>query len=350
MFYRQLHGMRGLASLMVFFAHITAGYSLHINNFLGMYNDPNSIQFIITNIGTYGVEVFFFLSGFVIYKASKAEPEKVFFKRRFFRIYPVFILFTIIFLVLNVLTNSKPELNNIQVIFLNITFLNLFFNSPALTPNSWSLTYEVIYYFCTFYIVSSYTPIRMMTIKKTLAIIIFIWMVACFPVTLYFILGGVVSRYIFYIEIYLAKLGTFTINSIFLILLLCLIIIISQGETMEWSTALGSLRSTIISPLLLTACICLTFSRRLYVTKFLESKIMLFFGTISYTLYLLHPYVYKIIQIITIKIIYYDINIYALFWSFMVACTLVTIAISKVIYKYFECPIYSTFCSKSLFK
>ncbi|HGY7939920.1 TPA: acyltransferase, partial [Escherichia coli] len=100
---------------------------------------------------------------------------------------------------------------------------------------------------------------------------------------------------------------------------------------MEWSTALGSLRSTIISPLLLTACICLTFSRRLYVTKFLESKIMLFFGTISYTLYLLHPYVYKIIQIITIKIIYYDINIYALFWSFMVACTLVTIAISKVI-------------------
>lgn len=27
----------------------------------------------------------------------------------------------------------------------------------------------------------------------------------------------------------------------------------------------------------------------------------------------------------------------------MVACTLVTIAISKVIYKYFECPIYSTF-------
>ncbi len=77
---------------------------------------------------------------------------------------------------------------------------------------------------------------------------------------------------------------------------------------------------------------------------------MLFFGTISYTLYLLHPYVYKIIQIITIKIIYYDINIYALFWSFMVACTLVTIAISKVIYKYFECPIYSTFCSKSLFK
>lgn len=54
-----------------------------------MYNDPNSIQFIITNIGTYGVEVFFFLSGFVIYKASKAEPEKVFLKGDFLE----FILF-----------------------------------------------------------------------------------------------------------------------------------------------------------------------------------------------------------------------------------------------------------------
>lgn len=154
MFYKQLHGLRGLASLMVFFAHITAGYNLHVNSVLGTHTTQGSLQYYITNIGTFGVEIFFFLSGFVILKSSIKENEKAFFTRRAFRIYPIFLLFSLLFIIGNIITNSNPELNNIKSILLALSFTNIFFNSSQLTPNAWSVVYEVWYYFGIYYIVS----------------------------------------------------------------------------------------------------------------------------------------------------------------------------------------------------
>ncbi|EPS2043249.1 TPA: acyltransferase family protein [Citrobacter braakii] len=350
MFYKQLHGLRGLASLMVFFAHITAGYNLHVNNIWGSYNEPGTIQYSITNIGTYGVEVFFFLSGFVIYKSSKSELEHVFFVRRFFRVYPVFFIFTCLFMALNYFTNTKPELNNFSVIFLNLTFLNLFFDTPALTPNAWSITYEVIYYFCTFYITSNVLKNSKLNFKKIIAISIGIWMLYNHPITIYYILGVVVSIYIEKIIKWVNKINRLLTNVIFMIFLAMLVYYISDGAQIEWSGSSHFIINGLLQPMLLTIVICLTFAKSLVFNRFLESRVMMYCGTISYTLYLLHPYIYKIFQTVAIKLSSIGIIPAVLFYVFIALCLAVTLAISGLINKYYEVPIYDRFAKKKLYR
>src|SRR5919199_998810 len=79
-----LDGLRGVACLMVFFYH--SAVNLHI--------------FDITVYGSVGVHIFFVLSGYLLYKQfiKKLVKENVFpsfykfYMRRFFRIYPPYII------------------------------------------------------------------------------------------------------------------------------------------------------------------------------------------------------------------------------------------------------------------
>ena len=57
------HGLRGIASMMVFFAHLLGGTAEHIYSGRADY-----VAFVERpwNFGVYGVELFFVISGFVI--------------------------------------------------------------------------------------------------------------------------------------------------------------------------------------------------------------------------------------------------------------------------------------------
>src|SRR3546814_16593896 len=41
---------------------------------------------------------------------------------------------------------AYPDLNNWPTILAGVTFTNLFWHTEQLTPNAWSLTFEVIFY------------------------------------------------------------------------------------------------------------------------------------------------------------------------------------------------------------
>src|SRR3546814_12014022 len=66
--------------------------------------------------------------------------------RRFLRLYPLFLTLTLLFVLLNAVTNAYPDLNNWPTILAGVTFTNLFWHTEQLTPNAWSLTFEVIFY------------------------------------------------------------------------------------------------------------------------------------------------------------------------------------------------------------
>ncbi|MCE9777934.1 acyltransferase family protein, partial [Shewanella algae] len=235
MFYKQLHGLRGLASFMVFFAHITAGYNLHVNNVIGNHTTQGTLQYYITNIGTFGVEIFFFLSGFVILKSSIKENEKTFFTRRLFRIYPVFLLFSLLFIVGSFITN--PESINIKSIMLALSFTNIFFDYPQLTPNAWSVVYEVWYYFGIYYITSLFIKKERLRIIHLLAITVMLWFVVTKPITIYFLLGAFLGFNTEKIEKLLKTIKPISISTltcILLILISYLIAINTEFGSQGW--------------------------------------------------------------------------------------------------------------------
>lgn len=91
-----LDGLRGIAILMVMFGH-------------GAYSFPDSFQPMLTFIGNggLGVQIFFVLSGYLIYSLSVREIQKTgefswrqFYLRRAFRILPLYYTYLIVLLVL----------------------------------------------------------------------------------------------------------------------------------------------------------------------------------------------------------------------------------------------------------
>ena len=100
-----LDHVRGIAVLMVFLLHclgIGFGYdNLKWSGWLLDYNaDPAFLAFLPLSWGWAGVAVFFAVSGFCIhlsYERSSNKSNEVFFLRRFFRIYPPYLVALLIF-------------------------------------------------------------------------------------------------------------------------------------------------------------------------------------------------------------------------------------------------------------
>src|SRR3546814_5038332 len=80
------HGLRGIAALMVFSAHLLGGSAEHV------YQDHSAyVQFVLRpwQFGVYGVYLFFTISGFVILPSVLRYSTGQFALRRFLRLYPL---------------------------------------------------------------------------------------------------------------------------------------------------------------------------------------------------------------------------------------------------------------------
>ena len=148
--WHSMEGMRGVAVLLVFLVHyhviiieprLQPGLSFHLST-------------ILWGIGHAGVDLFFVLSGYLIYGVVIRQPVQFtsFFVRRARRLYPVFL---VVFGLYFTLSFVFPEENKIppgsladMILFLvqNLLFLPGLFDIPALITVAWSLSYEVFYY------------------------------------------------------------------------------------------------------------------------------------------------------------------------------------------------------------
>jgi exopolysaccharide production protein ExoZ len=147
--YIAMEGLRGVAILMVFVCHYDVLIVQH-------FNVPPSVAFfssIVGRMATAGVDLFFLLSGFLIYRSAiRADFGYLrFLKKRIVRIYPTFLAVFIAYVGLSIaLPKLTKELGGgwplIRTIAENLAFLPGFVNVKPIVGVAWSLSYEWYFY------------------------------------------------------------------------------------------------------------------------------------------------------------------------------------------------------------
>lgn len=169
-----MEGLRGIAVLLVFFVHFHALFGRYVST------RPvfEWLSGFLGNIGNTGVDLFFVLSGSLIYGIllRRKVPYFKFIRRRLERIYPAFLAVFLLYLLLSAVfpDESKihgPFLSACLYVLANALLLpGIFAITPIITV-AWSLSYEFFFYLIIPVIVSL---TRMQTWKRACRVTFFI--------------------------------------------------------------------------------------------------------------------------------------------------------------------------------
>lgn len=144
-----MEGLRGFAVFLVFLVHFVTLAKPWISSNPGFLVFAKSLH----TIGNTGVDLFFVLSGYLIYGSllSRRQQFQRFISRRIERIYPAFVVVFAAYVVLSFVfpaENKIPSPATDGMIYLVQNFLllpGLFPIEPMITV-AWSLSYEMFYY------------------------------------------------------------------------------------------------------------------------------------------------------------------------------------------------------------
>ncbi len=133
--YKELDALRGMAALLVVLFHFSMGRE-QLN--LGFF------------VGITGVDLFFLISGFVIFMSiSNVSKVSEFAVNRFTRLYPTYwTCVTITFLVKILVTFYGVKTFNVTFhqYLINLTMFQFYLNSPSMDGSYWTLIIEMIFY------------------------------------------------------------------------------------------------------------------------------------------------------------------------------------------------------------
>lgn len=325
--------LRGLAAfgIMIYHYLMWSNFKFQSDSFMG-------------RLGVYGVSIFYVLSGltlyFVYYDKMKPSKEDMisFFKKRFFRIFPLLWLVTFIAIILS------REMPNITDLFLNLSGLFGFIrHDKYFSTGVWSIGNELVFYaFFPFFILflKKFKPMMVLLILALLGLYLYFafvnlnpsltlseqWKIYINPLNQVFLfLGGFLIGYIFH-DI---KFN----NSVILLMLVLSLLIFTfypvTGDTIHIVTGSNRL---IFSLICFSICICfykLTFKFPAFIHRPLT-----LLGEASYSVYLLHPLVWSLTSF-TFKFLSKNIFNFPLSARFILS-VLSTLLISYFVYQYFE--------------
>jgi peptidoglycan/LPS O-acetylase OafA/YrhL len=286
------HGLRGVASILVLAAHIMGGTARHI------YPDKTNYVRLIEHpwyLGTFGVEIFFVISGFVILPSALRYNLGEFALRRFIRIYPLFFVLSLVFVSLNVATNAYAHLNNVGSIFAGLLFVNLFTGTEQLTPNAWSLSFEVAFYVLTGLIVA-FAVKRRSVVAGGSAIGLAAAFLVFFPITIYFLIGIAMRLLVRTI-----RRATVQTRIAEMAAALMLIWFASRGhfDYTSWTQFRGIVVPSILVSI--SAYFYLALMPGSATSWALSGRALRYAGDVSYSLYLVHPFAYYALRSLFVR-------------------------------------------------
>lgn len=284
---RSLDCLRGLACLLVFFCHGVGGSDAYKHDW----------KFIFT-AGNEAVVLFFVLSGFVLtlaYNKSNKFNYLLYFKKRVFRIYPAYYLSIVIILFFAII-KSKFDYS-LTYILRNILLFTQTDNFDTLNSPSWSLAYELIISTTILPLFWYFKRHKLIWWVLTSGILFCVYVdyfihipavTKKFPIenpligipyySISFLIGVLVCEY----KDHLVKYVTTALIPIYIVLFFNFFLSYQYG-----SLTLVSIGS---------AGIVVAAVKNGRVNRLLENKILLFYGKISYSFYILHAVVLEIVK------------------------------------------------------
>ncbi|HWZ14857.1 MAG TPA: acyltransferase [Mucilaginibacter sp.] len=324
----ELDCLRGIAAILVVIFHFTTGRpNLHIFNW-----------------GCMGVELFFMISGFVIFLTiEKTNNYKSFLLSRFARLYPAYwacvTLTTLSIISWSLMAKVPVIFPDLKDYLINLTMFQYYFKVKDIDGVYWTLIIELLFYLFILivYLSKAILKIEIICFFLVLACLIYGTMIRAFAPDVY----GKLAEYfpiIVYFPLFAAGIVFYKIKFYkatlyrFFLVLLCLItqVFLFEGTGKIVSVSKIQYASAIFIFFALFLLYC--FDR----LHFIINKVTLFAGKISYSLYLIHGYisVYLLIPILTHSSIFH-INYWVAILFFVAPIVFIA---ATLINKFIEIP------------
>lgn len=272
-----LDGLRGLAALAVVMYHYTYRYHELYGHQL------ESSMLSLFKYGHLGVQLFFIISGFVIYLSIQhTDTLKRFFVNRFSRLYPAYWLSIILTFIIVTIFGLPGREVNFEEMLVNLTMLNGFVGIRSVDGVYWTLRVELTFYIG---IAILYFLVPKNYIYRTLILILLLTISIKLTQQYLFVDNKALNILIYlfsidYLHFFGAGIGFYLVYSrkcsmsgYVLIAISLLHILIFQSQEEKFIT------------LSLYLIFFMTITQRL---TFLNSALFKFLGVISYPMYLLH--------------------------------------------------------------
>jgi len=332
-----VHGLRAFATIMVFCAHMLDSFNTY---FFPDYGPLVAAMPYVKRFGTFGVEMFFVISGYVIMNSVTKYDLREFLLRRIMRIYPLFVFFTLLFFALNWASHAFPERLSFVGLLLNLSFLDIYFGVPALSPNAWSLTFEANFYL--FAGPSCFFLRGRMRIALALMSLVALAFVVAFPVAAYFVVGCI----LYFVRHRQPAETSWVAQSGAALLLGILAATVGRHEPLDVQVAVAN---TVL--LLATALFFFVVTTRHGLFAHLATiRPLSFMATISYSFYLAHPYSYFALRVLFQRLGLESLGIGAAAAIYFPAMTVLAVAVSYVVHRLLEIAPYRAVFGESVFK
>jgi peptidoglycan/LPS O-acetylase OafA/YrhL len=277
----ELDALRGIAALSVFFYHASIYYK-------------ESIYFSLFRFGQTGVDLFFIISGFVIFSSIQNKTRIQFIKSRFIRLFPSYwfaVTFTFILILIKFYEKSILNLLPFKQYLINLSMIQEFFKVENLDGPYWTLYIELFFYLIIlfflkkeFFIYLTLTTLMLTTLFVRLNIIPNIFPFSILSTTPISAQSSLFLAGILFYKLMVSK------NKLYFLPIVCCLI--CQTLILKTHYQYASIQDIHFNEhITLLSIFFVLFSFLIYnKLKFLIIKPLLILGNISYMLYLTHQY------------------------------------------------------------
>lgn len=280
----QIDALRGVAAVLVLLFHFTV-------RFWEQYGH-DEVFFFNVPFGQYGVDIFFVISGFVIFLTLHRLANSIaYIKSRFLRIFPLFwcvVLFEIVVQLYIAPAEMSKGLSHFEMLA-NFSLVHQYFYIPSINGVYWTLAFEFSFYF---WILVCFKLVP----EHRRELIVFLWVlfsVAVFMIDDYFLQSGIPYRLqlvflLCYSHLFAAGIVLYCSyrDKLTRLRVLMLIFFIVSHFYIHGSLA-GVMAITAIVAVYLASHNALWF---------LQNRVAIYLGTISYSLYLVHQNIGHIVM------------------------------------------------------